>query len=160
VNHPDELTGALTIFQPWASAIIDGHKDVENRGWPFPYPAPAAIAVHAGREAATPAQLLELWPGSRTHPQPDRDTVRALPRGAYLGTVVVTGSHPADDCATPSGRRCSRWAYRFSGGHHWTLTDPRPLPLPLPAAGRLRVFQPGPVHRAILETVCLKGHCP
>lgn len=37
---------ALSIRQPWASFIIWGLKDVENRSWPTEYGGP--FLVHAG----------------------------------------------------------------------------------------------------------------
>ncbi len=148
-----QLLGALTCFQPWASAIVLGLKDVENRGWPFPYDTPVAVAVHASLEVADETSVRELWP-AQAHPRPAREAQLAWPRGALLGTVVITGTHPAVDCRAP---HCSPWANPHFG-HHWTLTDPRPLPQPLPATGRLRIWQPDPAHRAVLETVCLKGH--
>lgn len=148
MDNPLTLLGALTVYQPWATAIVLGLKDVENRGWPFPYDTPVVLAVHAGLDVADEASVGELWP-RQEHPRPSREAQLAYPRGAFLGTVVVTGSHPAEDCRA----RCSPWAWHL--GHHWTLTDPRPLPLPLPATGRLRVWQPDPLHRAVLETVCL-----
>ena len=38
---------ALTIKQPWASLIIYGDKDVENRSWPTSYRGP--LLIHAGK---------------------------------------------------------------------------------------------------------------
>ncbi|MFN6193750.1 MAG: ASCH domain-containing protein [Planctomycetota bacterium] len=40
---------ALTIKQPWASAIAAGHKRIENRSWrPAAASLPLQFAVHAG----------------------------------------------------------------------------------------------------------------
>ncbi len=41
------LVKALTVRQPWASLIIAGYKDVENRSWTTSYRG--RLAVHAGR---------------------------------------------------------------------------------------------------------------
>lgn len=38
---------ALTISQPFASLIADGHKWIENRTWPTSYRGP--LAIHAGK---------------------------------------------------------------------------------------------------------------
>ena len=40
---------ALTLWRPWAWAIIAGHKDIENRGWAPTYHIGQWIAIHAGR---------------------------------------------------------------------------------------------------------------
>ena len=37
---------ALTIKQPWASAVAFAGKDIENRSWQTPYRGP--LAIHAG----------------------------------------------------------------------------------------------------------------
>ena len=38
---------AITISQPFASLIADGHKFVENRTWPTPHRG--QLAIHAGK---------------------------------------------------------------------------------------------------------------
>ena len=47
---------ALTLWQPWAWAIVEGHKDIENRPW-----APGAalrvgdpFLIHAGMKYDDP----------------------------------------------------------------------------------------------------------
>ena len=72
---------ALTIRQPWASLIMAGIKDVENRGWSTGYRGQLAIqrrcAVDRSALAAH-AHLLSLEvPGE------------VLPAGAVLGTVQL-----------------------------------------------------------------------
>ena len=37
---------ALSIRQPWAWLIVNGHKDIENRSWRTKYRGP--FLVHAG----------------------------------------------------------------------------------------------------------------
>lgn len=37
----------LSIRQPWAWLIVNGHKDVENRTWPTRHRGP--LFIHAGR---------------------------------------------------------------------------------------------------------------
>ena len=39
---------ALSILQPWAWLIVNGHKDIENRGWYTPYRG--KFLVHAGKK--------------------------------------------------------------------------------------------------------------
>ena len=38
---------ALSIMQPWAWLIANGHKDIENRSWPTRYRGP--VLIHAGK---------------------------------------------------------------------------------------------------------------
>ena len=39
---------ALTVKQPWAQAIIDGPKDIENRAYHWRQ-APGWLAIHVGQ---------------------------------------------------------------------------------------------------------------
>lgn len=63
---------ALSIRQPWASLIVDGFKDIENRSWPTKFRG--KILVHASKkfdmEAAITLGLpcymiddMKLWVG-------------------------------------------------------------------------------------------------
>ena len=79
---------ALTIHQPWASAIVLGPKRVENRTWRPPATLVGQrLAVHAGKVLSREAseELLD-------------DTFGAAPRGS---AVLRTGALPR--CSGPLG---------------------------------------------------------
>ena len=40
---------AITIWQPWAWAIAEGYKPVENRTWRPPFQQGEYVAIHAGK---------------------------------------------------------------------------------------------------------------
>jgi hypothetical protein len=42
---------SLSIRQPWAWLIVQGHKPIENRTWPTTYRGP--LLIHAGVIGAT-----------------------------------------------------------------------------------------------------------
>src|SRR5580765_3071606 len=47
-TRPQTLTmKALSIRQPWAWLIVNGHKPVENRSWPTKYTG--KLLIHAGQ---------------------------------------------------------------------------------------------------------------
>lgn len=46
MNHLPKL--ALSIMQPWAWLIVNGHKDIENRDWSTKFRGP--VAIHAGKK--------------------------------------------------------------------------------------------------------------
>ncbi|MER9628355.1 ASCH domain-containing protein [Mesorhizobium sp. M0296] len=39
---------ALSIMQPWAWLIVNGHKHIENRDWPTKFRGP--VCIHAGKK--------------------------------------------------------------------------------------------------------------
>jgi ASCH domain len=113
-------TRALTIRQPGASLIIEGHKDVENRSWRTNYRGP--LIIHAGMALDRDALA------KHGHLLRDADN---LPRGFLLGTVELV------DCI--EGAK-SRWAKR--GAFHWVLSDPRPFRSPVEMRGSLGLWRP------------------
>lgn len=127
---------ALTIRQPWASLIVAGVKDVENRSWPVPdwlFGEPLAIhsaarldkAAHAARATVLAGEAV---PGGHFIAL---DAQSAQACGIVLGSVEVVGCHHADDCdealRIASGNEhvrmfCSRWAE--PDAYHWVITQP------------------------------------
>ena len=130
---------ALTIRQPWASAIAYGTKRVENREWRLSAKVVGeVIAIHAGKghdlDAALPAGC--RWPEVETHSL-----------GAVIAVAEIAGCHPPGACVGGGttgklGERghlwCSPWA--MPGQFHIELTSVRPLPNPVPCRGMLGLW--------------------
>ena len=112
---------AITIKQPWASLIVDGVKDIENRTWPTNYRG--LVLVHAGSakqypftRILTPYQIEEA-DGKLDYKQPF-DVL--FPKGAIIGTVNIV------DCVT---NHPSIWAERVKWQeekqiYNWILSNP------------------------------------
>lgn len=103
VHALDELAGvrqrwsALTLLQPYASAIAVGPKRIENRPWRRRVPPGGLwVALHAGKGlfndaaglvrvwrevSAVTGQPFGLWPGA-----PD---LAGMPRGCLLGVMHI-----------------------------------------------------------------------
>lgn len=111
---------ALSVRQPWASAILLG-KDVENRSRQFRYRGPLLIhaSVHTNKDAWLDSRIKTL--------AIDR---HAVPFGHLIGIVMLV------DCVRGHD---SRWA--DSGAWHLVLRDPHPLTRPIPYKGQLNIFQ-------------------
>lgn len=165
-----ELRG-LTLHQPWASAIVDGPKRVENREW-----APSKrlvetglfIALHAGKtldqHAATDLAEDEEWP---TAPRRARD----YPLGVILGVVqvieVVNLEHdPAHPIALDPWAM-GTWCWRLASV--WRLSKPIkwkgaqglwPVSRELGALIRSRAIRPGEDAPAAAAKVALNGELP
>jgi hypothetical protein len=108
---------ALTVKNPWAWAIINAGKDIENRSWRTLYRGP--LAIHAAASPRTDAQL------PRGVPRPDPED---LVDAAILGVV---------DLIDVVERSKSKW---FQGEFGWVLANPRRLSSPLPCKGRLGLW--------------------
>lgn len=109
---------ALTIKQPWASLIIFGGKDIENRDWFAPRTLfGQRIAIHASKkiDPLDVEDAMDLG-YSRTLPLPCIDIIQGhLPGGVILGTVILAG------CVSKSE---SPW---FVGKYGFVLVGPRPV---------------------------------
>ena len=119
----------LTIRQPWAYAILELGKDVENRSWWTDYRGP--LVIHS---SARPEPLINLDPYiSEAVMSRLDDNEMAL--GAILGVVDLV------DCTEDSR---SKWADDPDDAWHWILENPRKLAKPIPCKGRLG-FWPVPL---------------
>ena len=118
----------LTVRQPWASLILYGGKDVENRSRQTHYRG--QLLIHAGKEWSADGfdKLLEY--ASNMTEKWDFSLFQALChanawRGAIIGSVdLVACVWPAD----------SFWADACSW--HWILANPQPFDEPIPWRGQ------------------------
>lgn len=104
---------ALSIRQPWASLIVDGHKDVENRTWYTTFVG--LCVIHAGK-TCTKSEWddADFFCYSLNLPRPR--PLAELQRGGVLGYVQVKG------CVDSSE---SLW---FVGDYGIEVCNPVPMP--------------------------------
>jgi hypothetical protein len=118
---------SLSIRQPWAWLIVNGHKDVENRDWPTKFRG--AFLVHAGktkgREQYEAAARIAEEVGI------EMPSIDALDYGGIVGQSCLHG------CVTASD---SHW---FVGEYGFLLRDSKPLPF-VPFRGMLGFFNVPP----------------
>lgn len=120
----------VTVWQPWASAIVLAGKDVENRTRaPWPRLIGQRVAVHAGlRVDARYEAAARRWMARLGVELPE-----VLPRGRVLGVTTLTGTSDkapwymegvgwglSDTVALPEPTEVVR-------GHHYFWTLPEPL---------------------------------
>jgi hypothetical protein len=129
---------ALTVWQPWAAAIVQGPKDVENRSWAPPRGIWGhRVWIHAGKVFDGDAAdfIKEHWPD-----RPERLTA-GLPGRAIVGSAMVLGAVHKDGRVlggVDSSARLSSW---FVGPWGWVLTDRRALAEPIPCLGALGLWR-------------------
>lgn len=138
VDETSASMKTISIKQPWASLIMSGLKDVENRSWKI-NGTPCRILIHCGGSIDKPAlNYLEYGfsePGSefinavKMGLVPD---VRALPRRAILGYATITKC----ESGYPS-----IWSSNDSGQIQWVLEDVYEFEKPIfDVKGQLGVF--------------------
>lgn len=124
---------AITIRQPWASAVAYGHKHVENRGRATSYRGPVAIHAalrHSSEGDRDPRILRTLGPDPRLH----------APVGAVIAVAQLTDCHQQNNgCCPPWGDQEYQTARGPAPAWHLVLTNVRRLTRPVPATGRLPV---------------------
>jgi ASCH domain-containing protein len=116
---------ALTVKQPWASLIISGIKDVENRSIRTNYRGP--LAIHVAKARAT-AYVPGHWPDEAYLPG-----ITAWTFNSYSGHVI--GTVELIDCV--QGHE-SPWA--IADQWHWVLASPVEFDVPRRATGRLGIW--------------------
>lgn len=123
---------ALSLTQPWASAVILGNKKIETRSWRTNYTG--TIAIHAAkgfpkwaREFAETERAFGRIPGR-------------LPFGAIIGIVTVNGCQRTEDTA-PYISGLERLYGDYSPGRWaWLLTEISPFDDPIPCKGALSLW--------------------
>lgn len=118
----------LSVRQPWAYAIFNLGKDVENRKWATDYRGP--LLIHASNTPDRSGGFREL--GLRR---------TELDYGAIIGLVQL------QDCRVDLAPS-SPWA--IPGLWHWVLSDPVSID-PVPCTGRLKLFDPPELVRKRVE---------
>lgn len=115
----------LSVRQPWAWAIVNGIKDVENRDWYTSFRGP--LLIHAaktfGRDEREDIEYVEDIARIKL-PKPDEYTL-----GAVVGGAVVI------DCTK---QQSSKWHMSFSFG--WYLNNAVAFAEPIPLRGSLGLF--------------------
>jgi hypothetical protein len=116
---------ALSIKQPWAWLIVNGHKDVENRDWQTKYRGPVLIHASKGMTFAEyeDASLFARRCRCRVAVPPREE----LQRGGIVGQAEIV------DCVSGSD---SPW---FVGDYAFVLRNAKPLPF-VPYRGALGFF--------------------
>lgn len=126
-----ELTlPCLSIRQPWAWAIVNGFKPVENRTWPTKVRGP--ILVHAGLKEERGDIEFVLWQVAAQTGRPVTEIGTRYRRECALGVVV--GSCAITDCVTAMD---SPW---FFGPYGFVVGAVRRC-TPVPMKGRLGFFR-------------------
>lgn len=122
----------LSIRQPWAWLVANGHKDIENRTWPTPFRGP--FLIHASQrmspdEYANALAAVEVIRPALAANFPPREQFQ---RGGYIGIAEMV------DCVSTHR---SPWfcGAAFADTFGFVIANARPLPF-VPARGMLNFY--------------------
>jgi hypothetical protein len=141
------VTRLLSIRQPYASKIIDGTKQVENRTRTIEYRG--RVGIHAAlrpHTLALPHEVTAIRDGR-------------LPVGVVLGTAQLVDCHRAtpaceDECEPVGGYYPGGIAYPdpHKAVWHWVLVSARQFVTPIPRVrGMLGLFEATPTVEHLME---------
>ena len=130
----------LTVRQPWATPIVDGKKDVENRGARFGLGYRGPLWIHAGAAWDDDGLASELVAGHYPRGATSGYRSDGFTLGAVIGRVHVLGAHRFEPgCCT------SPWAVMEPGTTHLELGQARKVRGPV-VAGALGIWHARRVH--------------
>ena len=151
---------AISLWQPWASAVARDAKRIETRHWSTSYRGP--IAIHAAQRRVI-GELIHYscywnWQGvfyDLLHEKHDLKLWKVLPFGAIVAVANLTDCRPTesftigelDTPRRPEGESTDlfNWTERQMGDYEigrfgWVLSDIRPLSVPVPFSGNRKFF--------------------
>lgn len=135
---------AISLWQPWASLIASGAKQIETRSWYTSYRGP--LAIHASKRRVK-SELIELADDDDyiaalgVKPEEALQKLMDLPLGAIVAVVNLSGCYSVEAVRVPSGLGEEYWLGNYDRGRYaWILTDVRPLADPIPFKGAQGFF--------------------
>lgn len=115
---------ALSIRQPWAWAIINAGKDIENRQWHTNFRGP--VCIHAAK-GCTHSEWEDAADFIARTAQMSPPSLKEMERGGIIGTANII------ECVASSH---SPW---FFGRYGFRLANVQPVPF-IPCKGALGFF--------------------
>ena len=126
---------ALSLWQPWASLIAAGAKQIETRSWSTTYRG--AIAIHAAKRW-TPEQndLGQQEPFRGCLREAGFATWTDIPLGCVVGTADLIDVLPTELIVAGLSEQEKAFGNYESGRYGWVMANIRALPKPIPVRGR------------------------
>lgn len=123
---------AISLWQPWASAVALGIKRVETRSWATTNTGP--VVIHAAKR----------WTKAQQEFADVEFTLGRIPKqvplGALVATAVIMGCRRTEDVAPQVGTIERLYGDYRPGRYAWFLDHIKPLPTPIPWLGAQGFF--------------------
>jgi hypothetical protein len=135
---------AISLWQPWASALFTSLKREETRSWALPdWAIGVPVAIHAAKRDTR--EEFEQWVGAVME-QPasavhfENTTYARLPRGCIIGSVVFGSPVKTELCRGSRSTRDLEWGDYRDGRFAWPVVSRTLYLTPIPCVGRQRFF--------------------
>lgn len=119
----------ISLWQPWASLVVEGVKTIETRGWSTKHRGP--LLIHAAKRAGDCPFLADFAPEIAS---------RELTRGAIIGMCEIEDVIRTEELSRnvwPDQNWCSDFR---PGRFAWLLKNPMLFKKPLFIKGRQNFF--------------------
>lgn len=128
----------ITLWQPWASLIIEDKKHIETRSWATSYRGP--IGIHAAQKP------VNLWATTNFQKYGIRYNSKELPLGVILGYTELIECIQITEAYSAYVKKYMPMEYAFGdytpGRWAWLMDgNPVKLPEPIPAKGMQRIWE-------------------
>jgi hypothetical protein len=117
----------ISILQPYAWLIVNGHKDIENRGWATSFRG--RILIHAGKKYSRSTHDEYVADFEDDYPGFQLPAFEQMQLGGIVGSATIT------DCVK---EHPSRW--KILGSWGFVMADQRVRPF-IPYRGQLSIFR-------------------
>lgn len=139
---------AITIKQPWASLIVDGIKDIENRTWPTKFRG--RVLIHSAKKPIEMVFGNEMFTREQWNRITDKTQSINKTCGSIIGSVEIVDcviNHESiwaekTDIPTLGDvlddlKLLGRVVHPNKVVYNWVLANPIKFPEPIPAKGEL-----------------------
>ena len=137
---------AITIKQPWASLIVEGIKDIENRTWPTKFRG--RILIHSGIKIDQSYFIEKIWGIPLDVQKNGREAIlRGMPIGSIIGSVEIVDcviNHPsvwAEKTEVITDEEFGIFPVYGKKIYNWVLANPIKFKEPIPAKGKLSFWE-------------------
>lgn len=125
---------ALTLWQPWASLVAYGHKQIETRSWSTSHRGP--LAIHAAKSIPSFLGKSRMDPDFEEFYQwTGLPPYKELPTGVIICIVDLVAIETTDKTRVGLARKELAFGNYEDGRYAWLLNNLMRLPSQIPAKG-------------------------